>query len=412
MTLGSDEASVTEWLMSFVSTSAARGEAARLASARLLERLGNPQDRTRAVHIVGTAGKGSVATLLTAGLVAGGNSVTTHLSPHVYDIRERFCVNGRFPDWDEVAEVASEVAAAAAGAAAGEPTLDPQPTFFALTAALAFELGRRASTDWAVVEAGIGGRVDATNVFGRDDVLTIITAIGSDHTDVLGETIEAIAVEKAAVLKGRTHAVLGPQPHRRAAAVVRAMAAQSGVDLVEVAATGDWRDDAKATARAARDLLRVRSGVVLEGSTNLQAPGRDERHTVNHRLFIFDGAHNRLKLAALARSLPENPIHAVVAIGATKNLLDCVSEIAAFADRVTVVEFGFAENLTGPRSWPAATVVAAFRRAGVCQVAGARGAAEVRTRIEDEDEVEVEPMTVVVTGSFLHLASLRRELVG
>ena len=114
-----------------------------------------------------------------------GDTVGLHLSPHVHDIRERFTVADALPDWSAVAAARREVEAAV-------DRLDAPPTFFAVTAAMAYVLARHASTVWLVVEAGIGGRVDATNTFGRDDVVTVVTAIGLDHQDVLGDTVSTI----------------------------------------------------------------------------------------------------------------------------------------------------------------------------------------------------------------------------
>ena len=114
------------------------------------------------MHVVGTAGKGTVARLVAASLRAAGGSVGLHQSPHVHDIRERFMVADELPSWEEVVAAIEEIRPHAdAPASTGEP-----PTFFALTTAIALVMARRAGTDWLVVEAGIGGRVDATNVFG------------------------------------------------------------------------------------------------------------------------------------------------------------------------------------------------------------------------------------------------------
>ena len=97
-----DPDSVEQWLLRFVQPGAPRGERARLASAELLARLDDPQDRVRGVHVVGTAGKGTVARLVAASLRAAGGSVGLHQSPHVHDIRERFMVADELPSWEEV----------------------------------------------------------------------------------------------------------------------------------------------------------------------------------------------------------------------------------------------------------------------------------------------------------------------
>ena len=390
-----DTQAIETWLLSFVRRDAPRGEAARRVAAALFAELGDPQDRVRAVHVVGTAGKGTVARLVADTLRRRGDTVGLHLSPHVHDIRERFTVADDLPAWTEVAAARREVEAAVG-------RLDTLPTFFAATAAMSYVLARHAATDWLVVEAGIGGRVDATNTFGRADVVTVVTAIGLDHQDVLGETLEAIAGEKAAVLAGRSSAVLGPQPTAEATGVVEAAAAAESVRLVSVPSTGDWRSDAEATAAA------VVAELVPDAppSVFVEQSGRYERLELGGRTGILDGAHNPMKLAALASSVVDEPGPrvGVVAIGAGKPLAACVAAIAPALDRVVAVEFGPAADEAGPRSHPAADVAAAFERAGVA----ARPAADAAEAVALAKAGE--PATVVVTGSFLHLTAVRDAL--
>ena len=399
-----DPDSVEQWLLRFVQPGAPRGERAQLASAELLARLDDPQDRVRAVHVVGTAGKGTVARLVAVSLRAAGGSVGLHQSPHVHDIRERFMVADELPSWEEVVAAIEEIRPHAdALASSGEP-----PTFFALTTAIALVMARRASTDWLVVEAGIGGRVDATNVFGRADVVTAVTAIGLDHTDVLGPTVTAIATEKTAVFAGRTTAVLGPQPSSEAVDVARATAAEHGVRLVEVAATNDWRHDAEATATAVLAELDTSAPDPVFGSQ----PGRYEQVNlpeVRPSRWIFDGAHNPMKLAALVgplRSEP-GPRLGIVSVGEGKDLAGCAAAIAAALDAAIVVPLGPSLGAFGPRSHPTSGMVDAFRAAGVADVTEVTDAAAAVAIATARSEVS----TVVVTGSFLHLNDVRRALL-
>jgi dihydrofolate synthase/folylpolyglutamate synthase len=390
----SESEAVETWLSSFVRADAPRGEVARTAAASLFSALGEPQDRVRAVHVVGTAGKGTAARLVADTLRRSGDTVGLHLSPHVHDIRERFTVADDLPGWAAVAEAAAEVRIAT-------EHLDQRPTFFAVTAAMAYVLARRAETDWLVVEAGIGGRVDATNTFNRDDVVTVVTAIGLDHCDVLGDTVEAIAAEKMAVVTGRCVAVLGPQPSDAVVAVARTCAAAAGVRLVEVAPEHDWRRDAEATATAVVAELVPDAPAVRF----VEQPGRFEHHGEGSTSWIFDGAHNPMKLRALASSLADKPRPrvGVVAIGAAKALDECATAIAPALDRVVAVTFG---GGSGPQGHEAETVAAAFERVGVPawpapNPASAAAAAKA-----------LDPVTVVVTGSFLHLTAMRDALQG
>lgn len=388
------QADAVTWLNALVGPDAPRGEAALEVSQALFEALGNPQDAVPAVHIVGTAGKGSVAGSLTAGLVASGQRVASHLSPHVYDIRERFLLDGRLPEWPVVVDAINAVAVAATGL--GRP-----PTFFAATAATAIQLGRTAGVDRLVIEAGIGGRVDATNVFRRADVLTIITSIGLDHTDVLGTTVEAIAAEKASVLAGRQTAVLGPQPSTDAANTIRRFALTHDIQLVEVSATGDFRLDAAATAAAALELI---GGDAVSTPTPLS--GRFEELELLDRHIILDGAHNPMKLATLAETLAQKPALVIAAVGVGKDLDGCAAVLARLGETIIATTFAPEPGKSGPHSRTTAELADALRQAGAARC--------IESPIADLAKLvqnETKPGEVIlVTGSFLHLADVRRRL--
>ena len=387
-----DEATV--WLHSLVRIDAPRGKAAQESSAELFRHLGNPQDLRPAVHIVGTAGKGSASATLTVGLLDAGESVAAHLSPHVYDLRERFTIDARLPEWAQVVEAIDAVAAAAARMATA-------PTFFAATTATAVELGRQCGVDRLVLEAGIGGRVDATNVLGREDVLTIITAIGLDHTDVLGKTVQAIATEKAAVLTGRRQAVLGPQPSEAVAEMIRNIAGIEGLELVEVDATGDFRRDAVATASAALVLLGH-----PPAATPVTLAGRFEQVEMRGRRVIFDGAHNPMKLRALAATLDEQATLVIAAVGVGKDLAACAAGLGSLGETVAATTFGAGSTEPGPRGWSVSSLAEALRATSGARVLESP-ISELNTVVENESEPGD---LVVVTGSFLHLADVRRQL--
>ncbi|MEM9203289.1 MAG: hypothetical protein AAGC53_16645 [Actinomycetota bacterium] len=394
--ISADPQAIETWLFSFVRSDAPRGREAQVASEAFLRALDDPQDRVRAVHIVGTAGKGTVAQLMARELRRNGVSVGLHQSPHVYDIRERFTVADDLPSWDDVAVAANEI----------QRVVDQghEPTFFAVTFAMALVLARHAETDVLVIEAGIGGRFDATNTFHRHDVLTVVTAIGLDHQDVLGQTVDDIAVEKAAVLAGRSWVVLGPQPDPAAERLVEASARIHDNRLVRVHATGDWRHDAVATARAA--LLWFLPKVGALGP--IDQPGRAEVYQVGGRRGVFDGAHNPMKLNMLGRLLAktDQPRLGVVSVGAGKDLDGCAREIAAMVDTALVVEFGPEDDGAGPRSHRSAAIERALRAAGLEDIE-AVDSTEVADRVAGSDAT-----TVVVTGSFLHLADVRASLPG
>lgn len=198
----------------------------------LLARLANPQDRFAVIHIAGTNGKGSVSAMLDAVLRTAGYRVGLYTSPHLVRFNERIRVGGTSITDEELAELLDvmEPQAQAVTAATGR-----EATFFEFTTALAFEHFRRKNVQLAVVETGMGGRLDATNVV--TPLIAVITRIGLEHTEYLGATIEAIAGEKAGIIKAGRPVVCGATP-AEARDVIRAVAEERGalwVDATETA---------------------------------------------------------------------------------------------------------------------------------------------------------------------------------
>lgn len=164
----------------------------------LLEALGNPQEKLRTIHVAGTNGKGTTCHLLAAALQAHGFQVGMYTSPHYRDFRERIKINGEFiPEEDVIRFVQwlrdTEWAIA--------------PSFFEITVAMAFDYFARQQPDWVIVEVGLGGRLDSTNVITPE--VSVITNIGLDHTEFLGDTLPLIAFEKGGIIKPGVPVVVG-----------------------------------------------------------------------------------------------------------------------------------------------------------------------------------------------------------
>ena len=164
----------------------------------VLRRVGNSQDKLRVIHIAGTNGKGSTTMLVSRILAAAGYRVGLYLSPHVVDIRERIQVNGQYISRTEFAELASLVERNSAGKDRGKERIEL--TYFEVLTAMALIYFYKQNTDFAVLETGLGGRLDATNVV-KHPLVCVITNIGLEHTDYLGNTLSAIAGEKAGIIK-------------------------------------------------------------------------------------------------------------------------------------------------------------------------------------------------------------------
>ena len=213
---------------------------------RLCEALGHPERSFATLHVAGTNGKGSVTAMAHAALVAAGLRTARYTSPHLADITERFVIGDVPVDTVTFNTVAHDVLDLADRLVATK-VLKVLPTFFEATTAIAFELFRRAGTELAVIEVGLGGRFDATNVI--TPMAGAITTIGFDHQQHLGTTLGEIAFEKAGIIKPGMTVVAGDLP-AGAIEVVRRVAAERGATLVEAAR--DSRVEADVVNGAAR----------------------------------------------------------------------------------------------------------------------------------------------------------------
>jgi dihydrofolate synthase/folylpolyglutamate synthase len=164
----------------------------------LCDALNNPQQQFKSIHIAGTNGKGSVSHMLAAILQTAGYKVGLYTSPHLHDFRERIKINGEMISEESVIDFTKRI----------QPQIDLiEPSFFEITVAMAFEYFAKEQVDIAVVETGLGGRLDSTNII--TPVLSVITNIGWDHMNLLGDTLEKIAGEKAGIIKQHIPVVVG-----------------------------------------------------------------------------------------------------------------------------------------------------------------------------------------------------------
>ena len=276
----------------------------------VLEALGNPERAYRVVHVAGTNGKGSTCAMIDAGLRAANIRTGLFTSPHLIEPTERIQIDG-IPvspaDFERAFNIVHETAEKLA--------LDCHPTYFETVTAMAFWLFREKKVQTAVIEVGLGGRLDSTNVV--HPVLTVITPIDFDHEAYLGHTIEAIASEKAGILKPGVPAVFAPQrPEALAVLLARAAELQAPVargfeirDLdvdargsrfsgIVCPLAGEHQVDNAVTAALA---LRAQ-GVSTDGIAETRWPGRIEHVSPNPDI-ILDGAHNPAGARALAKYL-------------------------------------------------------------------------------------------------------------
>ena len=394
---------------------------------RLCEALGHPERTFRSIHVAGTNGKGSVTAMVHAALTAGGIRAARYISPHLVEINERFVIGN-----EPVAGAALEEAAALVVPLAEEL----RATFFEATTAIAFELFRRAAVEVAVVEVGLGGRFDATNVVVPP--VGAITSIGLDHQQHLGDTLEAIAFEKAGIIKPGMTVVAGRMPNE-ALEVIRRVAAERAALLVEAAASatvdavvaegrtslvidtpvdryGPLTLALRGEHQVANALVAVRvleaarlAGVVLSGDaierglTAVTWPARLELIDVGGgRRVLMDAAHNVEGARALASYLerwhPERP---ALVIGVMRDK-DVDGILAALLPVTSVV---IATEAPTPRALPAGDLAR--------QVAGRDPARRVHVESDPARAVALgftESTTICVAGS-IFLAGAVRPLV-
>jgi dihydrofolate synthase/folylpolyglutamate synthase len=332
----------------------------------LLDRLAHPQLRYPAIHVVGSNGKSTTARMIEALLAAEGLRVGAYLSPHVVGWAERIRVDGEEAGLDALVSHVREAGAEGA-------------TQFEVLTAAALVAFADAEVDVAVVEAGLGGRLDATNVLGAPVV--VLTNVSLEHTEVLGSTREEIAREKLAVVREGATVVLGEPEWERAAQ-------EAGASLVLVA-----NGNRGVAVVAARAFLGrpVNSGAV----ESVALPGRFEV-VATDPLEIWDGAHNPAGLGHVLALLPERDFVVVASILADKDLDEMLRLLSRAGRRLVATQ---SDN---PRALAAADLA---RRAGPYfeQVAAEPDPCEAVRAARAAEGAE----GVLVTGSLYLLATLR-----
>jgi dihydrofolate synthase/folylpolyglutamate synthase len=311
----------------------------------ILEALGHPERAFRTIHVGGTNGKGSVTAMVDEALRAAGRRTARYTSPHLVDLSERFVIGGQPVARDALAAAIADVREIV-DTLRGQGALEVLPTFFETTTVVAFELFRRARVETAVCEVGLGGRLDATNVL--SPIASAITSIGADHQQHLGDTLAAIAAEKAGILKPGVPVVVGRMADE-ARDVIAARAASVGAPLVDawegvdvvrldifrvkadatvtqvptrvrlrtpardygelsLGLAGDHQIDNAVVATRVLELvgrdLAVAPAAMLRGLRDVSWPGRlDLRRLPDGREVLFDAAHNVDGATALAAFL-------------------------------------------------------------------------------------------------------------
>ncbi len=390
----------------------------------LAERLGRPQQAFRAVHVAGTKGKGSVSALIEAALARAGLKAGRYASPHVETVTERVTLQGREVDEATLARALTQALDVYEDARRAR-TAAAEATWFDLLTAAAFLVFGEAGVEWAAVEVGLGGRLDSTNVvFGE---IAVITNIGLEHTEILGETRALIAREKVGILKAGAVLVTTLAPDDEAGRVIQARADKLGspvirvnpddgatIEETNVALAGAVLDQLGRKGVAGRD-GRPLGATMIDAETRAAARlvGRMERIDVDAgglRLpVVFDGAHVPFNLAAVLRDLARapdlaRPCVAVVALASDKDAAGFLAELQKRASAVV-----FTEPHGASRGRPASELAALAASLGLKSEAEPDPQRAFRRGVELAAEGRE---WLLVTGSLYLVGALRRSTSG
>jgi len=382
---------------------------------RLMTTLDQPERRYDTIHVVGTNGKSSTTRMIAAILQRHGLRAGAYLSPHLVSFAERIRIDDRDVEPRAFARAVERAAHAAALVDRSQPEDDRVTQFEALTAAAYSELAAH-EVDVAVIEAGLGGRWDATNVI--PSTVQVLTSVGLEHTRWLGPTVRDIAREKLAVVRDGATLVVGADLHPDALEEARAAAERHGARLVrapadpgvEVAAPGAFQRRNFALARAAVQAYLEATGRVLEpervraAAASVTVPGRLQ--VVAHEpLTVLDGAHNAEGVAALAESLPQLTAgRRLVAVLSVLDDKDAAGMLRALLPHVEHAVFTRSRN---PRALPPATLASLWTQLG--GGAGGSGAeleADPRHALARARELAGPGGVVLAAGSIYLVADL------
>jgi len=324
---------------------------------RLCEIHNHPELAFPTIHVAGTNGKGSVCTKIASALQQAGWKVGLYTSPHIATFRERIRINGEFISETEIATLFGQIKAKA--------------TFFEIATLIAFLYFRAQEVDVAIIETGLGGTWDATNVV--MPLLSVITSIGFDHTELLGDSLEKIAFEKAGIIKKGVPVVLGPD---LPSAVLRSVARERGSPAYQSCYRDrDYDRENQETARIALELLRSRFQLTDEAiRIGLQAkpPCRFEQHQIEGKTVIFDVAHNTHGFARLLEKLDHRPCRFIVGFSAGKDIAECARLIESKAHAIHLVSGphprlasvdAIQAAFSHPQLYPEETIADAIRKA-------------------------------------------------
>lgn len=351
-----------------------QGESGFLRSKKFLEKLGNPQNDSKTIHVAGTSGKGSTTYLTSKILVSQRKKVGMFISPHIIDIRERIQLNNEFISKDAFLKTLNKI----------HPKIkefeekEGMVTFFEILAGLAFEYFRNEKVDYAVIETGLGGLLDTSNTIENPNKINIITQIGFDHTNILGNTIKEIASQKAGIIKHGSITLIPNQSFKNATEVIKMKAEledsefyiverskniktnENGTTFdfrfkeyefsnLETSIIGEYQAENLSLATAANLIAGKRDGWKFneenfrKALTTMSFPGRFEIRNISSSQVILDGAHNIQKMQTFLNSLtkvfPDQKFSFIVGFKKDKDIENMLKLIIPYAKKIICTEF-------------------------------------------------------------------------
>jgi dihydrofolate synthase/folylpolyglutamate synthase len=359
----------------------------------LLNRMGDPQLAARTVHIAGTKGKGSVAAMIAQVLSDSGYRTGLYVSPHLHTLRERISVDGSLISEAEFATAMAEIKPFIESMR--QDTAFRQLTYFEALTALTFAYFKKKRVGFQVLEVGLGGRLDATNV--AKPIVCIITPISLDHTQILGNSLEEIAREKAGIIKPGCWVVLSPQPEEAASVITdicrekAAKVVQVGEDVtwhkidgdlrhqslavegrtskyqVGIPLLGDFQLENAAAAVAALEILAsegfaISAADIAQGIARVKWPGRFQI-LQHHPTVLVDGAHNVASMKGLVSNIKSyfanKRIFLVFGTSCDKDIPGIINELVALSPQVIVTQ------TTHSRAASLSTLAVEFSKRGI-----------------------------------------------
>jgi dihydrofolate synthase/folylpolyglutamate synthase len=383
----------------------------------LMKLLGNPQDKLRVIHIAGTSGKTSTAYYLSALLTAAGKTVGLTVSPHVDSVTERVQINNKPLAEPIFCQELTEFLAIVQRAP--EP-----PSYFELLYAFSLWVFARQNVDYAVIETGMGGLYDATNVAGRPDKICVITDIGLDHTHILGKTLKEIAAQKIGIVHDHNEVFTYTQSdevmavfqdwaaNHHAALHVTTQADERQASGLDFSAVASYQQRNWLLAHRVylylvqRDKLQNLTSEALLQTLHIQIPARMDIRNVQGKTIIMDGAHNLQKMSALVDSFrklyPDVKPAIVIALKHDKDYGDVAALLSTLAARVIITSFASSQDLP-VESMDPHVLARAFNGRVPTEVI-ADSSAATRALLNAPEPIGI------ITGSFYLLSQIRNNI--